>query len=67
MEKLANDPHHCDNGEELKPYYTKTFKNDYTLVFESRFETANLRRAIQVYEFEYDLILKPDWGTRLNC
>ena len=32
-------------------------------MFESRFESGNLRRAIQVYEFEYDLILKPDYGT----
>lgn len=33
-------------------------------MFESRFESGNLRRAIQVYEFEYDLILKPDYNTR---
>lgn len=38
--------------------------DDYTLIFESRFESGNLRRAIQVYEFEYDLILKPDYNTR---
>ena len=48
----------------MTPYYIPNFKNDHTLVFESRFETANLRRAIQVYEFEYDLILKPDYNTR---
>ena len=39
-------------------------QNDNTLLFESRFESGNLRRAIQVYEFEYDLILKPDYNTR---
>jgi len=33
------------------------------LVFESRFESGNLRRAIQVYEYEYDLILQPDYLT----
>lgn len=33
-------------------------------MFESRFESGNLRRAIQVYEFEYDLILKPDFNTK---
>jgi hypothetical protein len=37
---------------------------DRTLVFESRFESGNLRRAIQVYECEYDLILNPDFNTR---
>lgn len=67
MERRANDPNHCDNSEFLQPFYTRKTKKDYTLFFESRFESANLRRAIQVYEFEYDLILKPDWNTRLNC
>lgn len=54
----------CDNDATLTPYYQPSFKNDHTLVFESRFESGNLRRAIQVYEFEYDLILKPDYMTR---
>lgn len=54
----------CDNDQILTPYYQPSFKNDHTLVFESRFESGNLRRAIQVYEFEYDLILKPDYNTR---
>mmetsp|Transcript_13696 Transcript_13696/g.13414 ORF Transcript_13696/g.13414 Transcript_13696/m.13414 type:complete len:166 (-) Transcript_13696:466-963(-) len=47
----------------LKPYYSPKTPEDYTLIFESRFESGNLRRAIQVYEFEYDLILKPDYNT----
>jgi len=34
-----------------------------SLLFESRFESGNLRRAIQVYEYEYDLILNPDYNT----
>ena len=50
----------------MSPYYVPKSVDDYTLVFESRFESGNLRRAIQVYEFEYDLILKPDYGTRGN-
>lgn len=33
-------------------------------MFESRFESGNLRRAIQVYPFEYDLVLHPDVNTR---
>jgi hypothetical protein len=48
----------------LPPYYTKTDPADTTLIFESRFESGNLRRAIQVYEYEYDLILRPDINTR---
>ena len=34
------------------------------LRFESRFESGNLRRAVQVSEYEYDLILRPDANTR---
>lgn len=49
---------------ELPEYYTKTDDSDTTLLFESRFECGNLRRAIQVYEYEYDLILRPDINTR---
>lgn len=51
---------------ELAPYYLPSSAEDCTLVFESRFETGNLRRAIQVYEFEYDLILKYDYNTKGN-
>ena len=36
------------------------------LVFESRFESGNLRRAVQVASHEYDLILRPDLNTRGN-
>ena len=49
---------------QLKPYYTLESPNDTTLIFESRFESGNLRRSIQVYENEYDLIVKPDINTR---
>lgn len=48
-------------------YYTLTSPEDSTLIFESRFESGNLRRAIQVYEFEYDLILSPDSNNRKNA
>ncbi|CDW76244.1 zinc carboxypeptidase family protein [Stylonychia lemnae] len=61
-----NNPNQCDNDANLTQYYTPKSPDDYTLVFESRFESGNLRRAIQVYEFEYDLILKPDYNTRGN-
>ena len=47
----------CRNPEE------KTVEEDTTLVFESRFESGNLRRAVQIGPFEYDLILKYDYGT----
>ena len=42
-EQSASD---CDNDTYLTPYYQPSFKNDHTLVFESRFESGNLRRAI---------------------
>jgi len=31
---------------EFLPFYSPTSKDDYTLIFESRFESGNLRRAI---------------------
>jgi len=37
-----------------------------TLVFESRFESGNLRRAIQINQYEYDLLVRPDVNTRAN-
>ena len=49
---------------QLPPYYQVTGEEDETLIFESRFESGNLRRAIQIYEREYDLIIKPDINTR---
>jgi len=50
--------------EFLKPYYkSKNPDIDQTLVFESRFESGNLRRAVKITDFEYDLYLKNDYGT----
>ncbi|KAL0218314.1 hypothetical protein RCL1_009162 [Eukaryota sp. TZLM3-RCL] len=48
----------------LPPWYQLQDPGDITLVFESRFESGNLRRAVQVFPHEYDLILKPDTQTR---
>lgn len=56
----------CDNNAKFEPFYKPSSPTDFTLCFESRFESGNLRRAIQVYEFEYDLILKPDYNTKVN-
>lgn len=42
----SGNPGECDNDSILTPYYQPAFKNDHTLVFESRFESGNLRRAI---------------------
>lgn len=47
----------CDNCAEFEEQYKPSSTTDFTLQFESRFESGNLRRAIQVYVFEYDLIL----------
>jgi len=48
---------------DLLPYYLPSSANDTTLIFEARFETGNLRRAIQILEFEYQIILQADWNT----
>jgi cytosolic carboxypeptidase protein 2/3 len=48
-------------GLDVLPYYLPLSKDDTTLIFESRFESGNLRRAIQIYDYEYNLILKPDY------
>lgn len=37
---------------------------DDVLVFESRFESGNLKRAIQLDKNEYELVLKPDHNTK---
>jgi len=45
------------------PYYAPTDPSDDTLVFESRFESGNLRRAVHVPPYEYDLSLRTDVYT----
>ena len=51
--------------ENLKPYYKlkEPASEDKTLVFESWFESANLRKVVKISDFEYDLFLKNDYGT----
>ena len=49
----------------LKPYYVKESDNDPTLIFESRFESGNLRRVLSVGDNSYNLILKYDYGTTM--
>jgi|TARA_B110001469_G_C9512664_1_gene255449 hypothetical protein len=49
--------------QKLKTYYNKENEEDKTLIFESRFESGNLRRAVKVGENEYNLILKYDHNT----
>lgn len=47
-------------------YYIPKNQDDTTLVFESRFESGNLRRAIQIFDHEYDLMLRWDYNTKGN-
>lgn len=47
------------------PWYPAR-EGDDTVVFESRFESGNLRRAIQVDAYEYDLILRPDINSEAH-
>ena len=37
-----------DYDMDILPFYMPTSKDDNTLVFESKFESGNLRRAIQM-------------------
>jgi len=48
---------------DLKTYYKPKDSYDETLIFESRFESGNLRRVIQTGDYEYDLYLNPDYTT----
>lgn len=48
---------------DLKTYYKLKDDYDDTLVFESRFESGNLKRVIQTGDYEYDLYLNPDYTT----
>ena len=47
----------------LKPYYSLENEDDTTLIFESRFESGNLRRAQKIGDFEYNLYLRNDYNT----
>lgn len=50
----------------LPPFYDASAPDDETLVFESRFESGNLRRAWQVGPREYELDLYADRSTDLH-
>jgi hypothetical protein len=54
----------CAYADSLPAWYAPRGPADDTLVFESRFESGNLRRAVQVAPYEYDLVLQPDLNTR---
>ena len=47
----------------LNTYYKLKNELDETLVFESRFESGNLKRVIQTGDYEYDIYLNPDYQT----
>lgn len=53
-----------DHNVDVLPYYIPQSPQDTTLVFEARFESGNLRRSIQLVEYEYQLILKNDYNTQ---
>ncbi|OMJ74656.1 hypothetical protein SteCoe_26367 [Stentor coeruleus] len=55
-----------DIKQQNDPYYIVKSSDDTTLVFESRFESGNLRRAIQIYDYEYDLVLRLDLNSKGN-
>jgi hypothetical protein len=48
----------------LNPYYKVEDEEDTTLVFESRFECGNLKRATKVDKFEYDLVVHSDYNSQ---
>jgi len=48
----------------LNPFYVVQDENDTTLVFEGRFESGNLKRVIQIEEFEYDVLLRNDYNSQ---
>eukprot|EP00743_Colponemidia_sp_Colp-15_P006834 GILK01007371.1.p1 GENE.GILK01007371.1~~GILK01007371.1.p1 ORF type:complete len:1021 (+),score=191.44 GILK01007371.1:143-3064(+) len=46
------------------PLFTLFSPRETTLVFESRFESGNLKRAVKVSEREYNLVLETDVNTK---
>ena len=45
------------------PYPQGSLPADKTLLFESRFESGNLRKVVKVGPFEYECYLKNDYST----
>ena len=56
-----------DNSGETAPNLEPRLPIDKTLVFESRFESGNLRKAMKVGPFEYELFCKNDYNTQSYC
>ena len=50
----------------IEPFYEKKFRNDRTLIFESRFESGNLAAALKVNDNDYYLALQNDVNTSGN-
>ena len=50
----------------MLPYYIPQSRDDSVLVFESRFESGNLRRAIQISDYDYNLVLSTDFQTNAH-
>lgn len=62
-------PYSCQSiknkASDLKKSPDKTsVDEDDVLIFESRFESGNLKKAIQIDKNEYELVLKPDHNTK---
>ena len=48
----------------LNPFYVVQDENDHTLVFEGRFESGNLKRVVQIDDYEYDVFLRNDYNSQ---
>ena len=59
-------PYSCDMTKTRKSSSPdrKLTDEDDVLIFESRFESGNLKKAIQIEKNEYELVLKPDHNTK---
>ena len=55
-------PYNCSLNNPKEPI--SLADEDDVLIFESRFESGNLKKAIQIDKFEYELVLKPDHNTK---
>lgn len=57
---ISNTPSNDDSNLNYRKNYFKAANQNLEIEFESRFESGNLRMALQITELEYDLILKND-------
>ena len=64
MRNLVDRP--VDLSDSLPPLYTASTGRDSTLIFESRFESGNLSRAVKLGPKEYNLLLANDTNSRGN-